>query len=372
MSSQDIYRQLGVAIHEAQAGRKDMAREILLHILRQDPRNETAWGWMATIVETRKERQFCLRKVLDINPSNAGARHALQTDELKAADGSVPFTGWMPAPPASRARASGPSRPPAGPQTEPDQEEPSPLAEDPVAAIEWVLGGAITPDAPRFDPDAPHYAGSYDLTKSKSSSKPQSGEVEAMEEPPLFGAEVDTDDFTATESKLEEILGPLPGIQQLRRAVRGRSRVIRSLEEDEELPRDRWAFVQAGTEEAKPTRAATPGVEEPPEDLFAPPPAPEAAGVAEPEAATTGAAKPRRRRLILLLIVGLVVIAALIVVAVLLTGSNAPAATPTPSPGATPASPTELSLLAGTLMLARLASRARRDGRGGGARGFSF
>ncbi|MCZ7546392.1 MAG: hypothetical protein M5R40_23980 [Anaerolineae bacterium] len=234
------------------------------------------------------------------------------------------------------------------------------------------MGGAITPDAPRFDPDAPHYAGSYDLTKSKSSSKPQSGEVEAMEEPPLFGAEVDTDDFTATESKLEEILGPLPGIQQLRRAVRGRSRVIRSLEEDEELPRDRWAFVQAGTEEAKPTRAATPGVEEPPEDLFAPPPAPEAAGVADPEAATTGAAKPLRRRLILLLIVGLVVIAALIVVAVLLTGSNAPAATQPRRRARRRPPPTELSLLAGPFMLARLASRARRDGRGGGARGFPF
>ncbi len=361
MGNQDIYRQLGVAIHETQAGRKDIAREILLAILRQDPRNETAWGWMATVVDTPQERQFCLRKVLELNPDNTGARDALERDDLGKPAGTEPFAGWTPAAqprpaPAEASKSSlkeritrgTPAEPPGvvekqpAPVGESTAPEAPPLEEDPIAAIEWVLGGAITPDQPRSAPDAPHYAGSHDVfareRRASEESAPRTAEFD--EPPPLEG-----EDFLTAESRLDEILGPLPGIQRLRRAVSGRSRVVRPLEEEDEgLPRDRWAFVRA-TPEARSAVGGAPGaLDEPPEDLFAGP-----VSKREPEPAqektqapVVRKAKPRRRRFVVL-VAALIVVLILFALAATLLSARGGGAAPTPTPTATPGAPTEAS-----------------------------
>lgn len=345
MSSQDIYRQLGVAIHEAQAGRKDTAREILLQILKQDPRNETAWGWMATVVETAAERQFCLKKVLEINPGNLGAREALDADEVSGGTPSSPFKDWTPAEPV-RSRPPGRAAAPA-PGPEAGQEPVSPDAafgDDPEAALEWVLGGAITPAGPRAS--EPAYSGGYGRSREETET-PADKESE-VEEPPLF----DSEELKTAEEKLDDILGPMPALRRLRSAVKSRSRLIRALEEDNDLPGSRWAFVRSTPGQAEATRPAASGVDEPPEEWFtlSPPerePVPERAA---PPPTQARAASPKLRRRVLWLIVGLI-LAALVVALVAAAGGRGSAspvtpaqawtATPEPTPAAGTGSPTE-------------------------------
>jgi tetratricopeptide (TPR) repeat protein len=66
--------QKGIAA--AKAGDKDQAREILQDILTQDPKNEEAWWWLASVLE-KKDAIICLKNILKINPSNQKAQAAL-------------------------------------------------------------------------------------------------------------------------------------------------------------------------------------------------------------------------------------------------------------------------------------------------------
>ena len=45
------------------AGRKVEARTLLVQVLRQDRRNETAWLWLSGAVDTDAERYACLEEV---------------------------------------------------------------------------------------------------------------------------------------------------------------------------------------------------------------------------------------------------------------------------------------------------------------------
>ncbi|GIK38875.1 MAG: hypothetical protein BroJett011_27080 [Chloroflexota bacterium] len=66
--------QQGIAA--AKAGDKDQAREILQKILRQDPKNETAWWWLASVLD-QEDAIICLKNVLKLNPANTKAQTAL-------------------------------------------------------------------------------------------------------------------------------------------------------------------------------------------------------------------------------------------------------------------------------------------------------
>ncbi len=68
-------RQQGIAA--AKAGRKDEARQLLQQSIRIEPDSEAAWLWLASIARDQRERQFCLQKILEINPNNSQARQAL-------------------------------------------------------------------------------------------------------------------------------------------------------------------------------------------------------------------------------------------------------------------------------------------------------
>lgn len=72
----NMLRDRGIAA--CRAGEKARARELLLDAVRIDPVNEYAWLWLAAAVTTKAERQYCLGRVLAINPQNETARCALQ------------------------------------------------------------------------------------------------------------------------------------------------------------------------------------------------------------------------------------------------------------------------------------------------------
>lgn len=70
------------AIAAIKAGNKTTGGRILAGIVRDDPRNEQAWMWLASAVEKPAQRRQCLERVLDINPLNERAHEALQRLEL--------------------------------------------------------------------------------------------------------------------------------------------------------------------------------------------------------------------------------------------------------------------------------------------------
>ncbi|MEM9953867.1 MAG: hypothetical protein AAF846_19815 [Chloroflexota bacterium] len=79
MSENQLNRQLAAGIRAAQQGNRERARELLEGVLRQDRNNEQAWIWLASVVESQRERRLSLERVLKINPSNTAAQDALNS-----------------------------------------------------------------------------------------------------------------------------------------------------------------------------------------------------------------------------------------------------------------------------------------------------
>lgn len=67
------------AITAIKAGDKAAGKQLLIEVIKADPRNETAWLWMTQCVSTNEERVKCLQNALKINPNNEKARQALAT-----------------------------------------------------------------------------------------------------------------------------------------------------------------------------------------------------------------------------------------------------------------------------------------------------
>ncbi len=53
------------------------ARKILSELIKEEPGNLEYWLWLSTAVESHKERIFCLRKALEIDPANQTAQRGL-------------------------------------------------------------------------------------------------------------------------------------------------------------------------------------------------------------------------------------------------------------------------------------------------------
>jgi hypothetical protein len=68
--------QKGIAL--AKAGRREEARNILLQVVEQDERNESAWLWISGVVDTDDDKAIALENVLTLNPSNEWAKRGLQ------------------------------------------------------------------------------------------------------------------------------------------------------------------------------------------------------------------------------------------------------------------------------------------------------
>ncbi len=76
MSDTNALLQQGIAL--AKAGRHEEARELLLQVIDQDERNETAWLWISGVVDNDEDRGIALENVLQINPNNEWAKRGLQ------------------------------------------------------------------------------------------------------------------------------------------------------------------------------------------------------------------------------------------------------------------------------------------------------
>lgn len=67
----DNLLQQGVAAYKA--GNRDEARKIFIANFKQNPDSEDAWIWMYKISVNDKERIYCLKQILRINPANEKA-----------------------------------------------------------------------------------------------------------------------------------------------------------------------------------------------------------------------------------------------------------------------------------------------------------
>ena len=68
--------QQGIAL--AKAGRREEARDILLRVVEQDERNESAWLWLSGLVDSDDDKAVALENVLTLNPGNEWAKRGLQ------------------------------------------------------------------------------------------------------------------------------------------------------------------------------------------------------------------------------------------------------------------------------------------------------
>jgi ribosomal protein L40E len=77
-------------IKAARAGEERRARDILIHVIELDQRNEKAWLWLSSVVETTADRIMCLENVLTVNPDNTYAAAGLQRLREQPLDSTAP------------------------------------------------------------------------------------------------------------------------------------------------------------------------------------------------------------------------------------------------------------------------------------------
>ncbi len=68
---------LQYAIEAISHGDMASGKQVLLRILRSNPRNEKAWLWLSDAYTSVEQRKMCLQRVLAINPDNQAARQRL-------------------------------------------------------------------------------------------------------------------------------------------------------------------------------------------------------------------------------------------------------------------------------------------------------
>jgi len=93
MANEQVNQLLKDGIAAAKAGQPDKARQLLQDAVRRDPRNETAWLWLSSVAQNDKDRIFCLRKLLDINPNNEFANKGLRQLNVLPDAPSIPTSG---------------------------------------------------------------------------------------------------------------------------------------------------------------------------------------------------------------------------------------------------------------------------------------
>lgn len=65
-------------IEAARSGEKQRARDLFIHAIELDQRNERAWLWLSSVVDSQADKEICLENVLLINPDNTYAAMGLQ------------------------------------------------------------------------------------------------------------------------------------------------------------------------------------------------------------------------------------------------------------------------------------------------------
>ncbi|MBU0512012.1 MAG: tetratricopeptide repeat protein [Chloroflexi bacterium] len=93
MSKSGMFHEATDAITKGQHGR---ARDLLARLLRTDKANPEYWLWMSSLVDSSKERIYCLQTVLRLDPENSAARRGL------VLLGALPPDDITPVPPIRR------------------------------------------------------------------------------------------------------------------------------------------------------------------------------------------------------------------------------------------------------------------------------
>jgi twitching motility two-component system response regulator PilG len=65
--------ELAEALESARLGDKENARQLAWLSLRRNPRRESAWLLLASLVESREDQEMCLRQVLSVDPGHSFA-----------------------------------------------------------------------------------------------------------------------------------------------------------------------------------------------------------------------------------------------------------------------------------------------------------
>ena len=91
MAEEEIYNE---ALGAIQQGDNRRARDLLARLLKVNPEKVDYWIWMSSVVETKRERIYCLNEALKRDPNNATARRGLVILGAMAPDpGSLPPPG---------------------------------------------------------------------------------------------------------------------------------------------------------------------------------------------------------------------------------------------------------------------------------------
>lgn len=78
------------AIDALRLGNQARARDLLTRLLKTDKKNPTYWVWLSAVVDTEKERLYCLQMALQADPQNAAAKRGLILFGALPPDDSVP------------------------------------------------------------------------------------------------------------------------------------------------------------------------------------------------------------------------------------------------------------------------------------------
>ncbi len=70
-------RMLQEAIEAVANGHRERARDLLTRLLRANQSNPKYWLWMSSVVESAKERKYCLQKTIQLDPANRAAKLGL-------------------------------------------------------------------------------------------------------------------------------------------------------------------------------------------------------------------------------------------------------------------------------------------------------
>jgi tetratricopeptide (TPR) repeat protein len=79
-------KMLQEAIEAVANGQRERARDLLTRLLRANQANPKYWLWMSSVVDTTKERVYCLQKVLGLEPNNRAAKLGLVLDGITPPD----------------------------------------------------------------------------------------------------------------------------------------------------------------------------------------------------------------------------------------------------------------------------------------------
>ena len=70
------------ALARIKSGDKPSGRKLLTEYIKKNPTSEMAWMWLSVCLDSSEQKQFCLQKVLSINPQNSNAQKALAELEI--------------------------------------------------------------------------------------------------------------------------------------------------------------------------------------------------------------------------------------------------------------------------------------------------